>query len=387
MSVMDSLERIRLGHKKLREKPDVMHPVTDEEADFSEHNRSLGDIMADKDEHALFLSFLGQQKGEQAKEIVEALSKKELLTEKDDKWLEDKRKAYNMRRFEAEKVEEMLTPETIQQIAELDPRIKLVVGKIGPERAEVFLGKEFGRLAIEDTTKFNAMVRHLRGLKEIKTNPLKAALEREFQVQLLKYGISEETYIDATQDGVSVKTQEALSRAAAEQYGIFRKSVDWVTRGALSHRAGRAMYMTFQEQKKFMDEIDTCMKGIGKVLAATLNADTRMAIQKAMLEGGDPEEKKERFNVNTIAEYAQAKQSLESVDLQKRWKEFQAAEIKRRNVKDLSKQPHLVEELKENFAAQELDRQKKLKGKGVLGMLLAALFAFVTKDSIKSSLT
>ena len=133
-----------------------------------------------------------------------------------------------------------------------------------------------------------------------------------------------------------------------------------------------------------MDETDGYVKSVGKVLALTLNQDTRLALQKYMVEGGELEDKKEKDGVNTISEYRAAREQMDPVDVQKRYEQYRDAELKKRNIKNIAAQPHVLDDIKQKFASQEYKKQGQNKARGLFGILMAMIFR--TEDEIKNSL-
>jgi hypothetical protein len=305
--------------------------------------------------------------------------------------LKKNRVEYNLRRAEIEKVQEMLTPEEIQHIADTDPRIQEIVGKIGPEKASELLGKEFADLAMSDVKSFNTTVKNLKDVHERRTGEDAARLERRTQEQLIKYGISDEKYWEATRSGTTLTTKDNLSQLARENYGWFEKSVDFATGGGLSHRAGRKMFENFEGQTRFLAECDKHLKVIGGVLQGTLTPDVRMAILKYMIEGGEIKDKKVKNNVTTVQDYRSLQNEFDTVSRQQRWETYKKSELARRRIVDITRQPAAADEIRETFAKREFGMEDKKRRETRAGSLLLALVMLLfahpkTKDDIKSSL-
>lgn len=373
------------AHRRNLDADVVSHPVSGEESALGDHERTLAEIFADKEQQNTFLNkFLFEQDATQAKEIVDAITDNHVLTDKQDKWMESQRKAFNLRSFEVEQVKEMLQSGDMEHLAELNPNIRLIVGKIGKEKAAEFLGNEFGQLAFADSKAFKKMLKGMQGIHEIDTRRSSLALERDFRDQLFKYGISENDYFDATVDGTTVQTKENLAELANAQYGIFKRAADFISGGALSHRAGKKLFQTFEQQKQLMDETDGYVKSVGKVLALTLNQDTKLALQKYMVEGGELEEKKEKDTINTISDYRSVRDQMDMASVQKRYEQYRDAELKKRNIKNIAQQPHVLDDIKKQFASQEHKQQAQNKARGLFGILFAMMFR--TEDDIKTSL-
>lgn len=380
---LENFFRMDKVHKRLNS-DELTHPVTDEEMELGEHDRTLAQIMQDKKEQDRFINkFCAEQDEDEAREVTEALAGGNPLTPEQDKFLEKMRVEYNRRRAEAEKVHEML-PKYMERIASLDPRIQEVVGKIGLEKTAELLGHEFENLALEDTRKFNKTVKEMQNLHDLDTSPIIENLNRHVEQTLGKYGIDEEKYWEATREGETWRTQSRLQTLAEENLHGFKYAIDFLTFNSISKRRGRELYKTYGEQSAVLKECDKHMKAIGRVLQGTLNKDLRLAIQKAMLEGGEVKEKKVENNITTFAEYQNAKQDLET--RQSRWQQYKQDEIKRMNIKDISKQPDALEGIKNRFTELEYQKQKGYRPARMFAVLIALLFGTGTKDDIKNSL-
>jgi len=386
---MENMYRMRAAHKEIKETGETLHPVTGEEMELGEHDRTLDQIFQDKKEQDRFLNrFLYDKDADKAKDVVETLASGTMLSQEQNAFLEKSRLEYNVRRAEIEKVCEMLTPEELLHIAGTDPRIQEVIGKIGPEKTAALLTKEFEDLAISDAKSLKKMIKNLRDVTEIRTSVDAAELERHVQSSLLSRNISEEKYWQATSSGLTGETRENLRKLVAEDFGWFRKSLDFVANHKLSQKGSQHLYKNFEHQQEFLKECDKHLKVVGKVLRGTLTPDVSMAMQKYMLEGGELKDKKPEDNVTTIADYRRMKEeaSPAPIDIKARYEAYKAAEIKRLKITDTSKQSAAIQGINDTFANNELANRKKYRARGVIGALIAMLFGSgpQTKDDIKN---
>jgi len=398
MENMDNAYRMRDAHKRMKQSEEMVHPVTDGEMELGEHDRTLSQIMQDKKEQNRFINrFCFEKDPERTKEIVETLAAGTLLTAEQDTFLEKVHGEYNLRRAEIEQIREMLTPEEMQRIAGLDPRIQEVMGKIGPEKTVGLLGKEFEDLAMSDSSAFKKVVKNMRLVADLRSNPKMAEFNRHVQDTLRNYGIREEKYWEATVSGTTSETQGNLDKLVKEQYGWFKKAVDYVSSGALSHRGGSRLYKNFEGQTEALETGDKYLKAVGKVLQGTLTPGVREAIQKVMMEGGEVKEKKVEDNVTTIEEYKRIKESadLTPASIKSRYERYEKAELAKRklSIKDRSKFRAVLSDIEDTFCEEETDRNdsRKYRASGIFGALLAMLFGpsrsrKEVKDGIKSAL-
>jgi len=377
---------MRSAHTEVSERESIKHPVSGDAMELGEYDRSLADILHDKEEQDLFINrYLYDSNPDEAKEIAESLADGIILTPKQTKLLEDVREKYNLRCAQIEKIQEGMTPEELIRVGDLDPRIKEVIGKVGAEKATELLSTQFQELALTDSKAFNRITKSLQALHGINTGPAAARLDHDISESLNDLHISEDAYTEATREGNSSKTQENLQKIVAEQFGFFRKSVDFVTGGGLSHRGARELNMQFQEQQKLLAECDKHRTAIGKVLRGTLNHDVNLAMQKYMLEGGEIKDHQPKETIETLADYKKMKDHVQGMS--SRWEKYKTDEKKRlNNVKDWSQQTAAFEDMKERFANNEMQDQRKQKARGTLAALLALLFNCRTKDTIKDEL-
>ena len=205
------------------------------------NDRTLQQILQDEHEHDLFVNrFLYDRDPDQAKEIVDALADRTLLTPEHEKFLEKTRVEYNRRRAEVQKVQEMFDEEHIKRIAEVDPRIQEIIGQIGAQKATELIDEQFEELAIADGKTFDKIVKSLQSIKEIHGAEITIGLDRHVKETLQQYGISETKYFEATKPGETFETQRNLSKLVAEQYPWYKKAIYFG--GWLSGRASAKLY-------------------------------------------------------------------------------------------------------------------------------------------------
>jgi hypothetical protein len=386
----------------MKRSEETIHPVTGEEMDVSEHERTLGDIMQNKGEQDKFLNrFCNDEDPAVTKQIVAALESNTLLNPDQDKFLSKMLGKYNLRTAELEQVREMLTPEEMIRIGENDPRIQRVIDKIGPEKAADLFSKEFENLALSDGSKFKKMIKQMREVHGIETG-VGSALYQHIRNDLTRFGIREEQYWEATKSGTTAETQENLKRLAAENMTIFGRAISSLKDRSPFMRAmfgdSRATHLmkNFEDQTEVLKDLDKFRKAIGRVLQGTLTPDVELAIQKAMQEGGEVKEKKIENNVTSLQDYQGVKNDANpDPDATKaRWEKYKPQELARRKIKNLGSlsatdRTRVEEEMKTDFANKELERRKGYRGGAAFAALLSVLFSTgpQTEDDVKNLLT
>lgn len=387
---MENTYRMRAAHDELKKSKERVHPVTGDEMELGEHDRTLGQIMQNKQEQDKFLGqFCFQTDPAMSEQVAVELAAGRLLMPDQTAFLEKMRGEYNLRRAEIEKIQEALTPEEIQHIGRLNPDIQQIIGQIGPDKTAELLGREFEGLGLSDTKAFKKLVTQMSLVNSQRTNPHTEDIEREVQEKLGRYGISEEQYWEATQGGTKWQTKQRLELLAENNLRGFKAAVDFLTFNSISRKRGANLYKNFEEQTAVLKECDKHLKAIGAVLQGTLNGDVRLAIQKAMLEGGEIKEKKVEKNVTTIQEYQRVKEESDPspAAIKSRYEKYEKAELERRklSIADRSKFRPQLDEIKDSFADAELKRMKEYKPSALFAALFAFLFSSAPKnrDDIK----
>jgi|GEM_PF-1823080 hypothetical protein len=402
MSMDGGMYRMRDAHKRMKRSEETAHPVTDEEMDVSEHERTLGDIMQNKKEQDKFLNrFCSDEDPAMTQQITTALESNTLLNPDQDKFLSKMLGRYNLRTAELEQIREMLTPEEMMRIGENDPRIQRVIDKIGPEKAAELFGKEFEELALSDGRQFNKLVKQMRQVHGVESG-VGQELDEYVRQQLTQFGIREESYWEATKTGMTVETENNLRRLARENLTIFGSAIESLKDRSPFMRAmfgdSRSIHLmkNFENQTEVLQSLDKYRKAIGRVLQGTLTPEVNMAIQKAMLEGGEVREKKIENNVTSLQDYQGVKNDANpDPDATKaRWEKYKPQELARRKIKNLGSlsavdRGRVEDEMKTDFANKELERRKGYRAGAAFAALLGLLFATgpQTEDEVKNLLT
>ncbi len=388
---LDRAYRMRTAQEEARKRDTLKHPVSgeDTDVDLGENDRTLSQIFQDKKEQDRFLNrYLYNRDPDMARDVAESLANGTLLQPEQETFLEKARTEYNIDRVKVGQVREMFDQQELARVASVDPRIKEIMGQIGPEQAEKLLDDQFEELALSDKKGFDKIIRALRSVKTLSTSEAVKTNDQHVSMLLREYGVSEEKFIEATQSGNASEMQQDLTALVRERYGGFKKAIDFVTRHRLSDRAGEELLASFEEQQALLRECDKHHKVIGKFLQGTLTPDVRLAIQKYLVEGGSVQEKKPENTVKTIKDYRAVRDELDTMP--SRWQKYKESEIKRMNIKDISEKSSALEGMKDRFANAEMQRRTGHRASGAILALINLLFGVrsaATKDDIRKSLT
>lgn len=389
----ERMHRMHSAHEAAARK--IEHPITGEEVEIGEHDRSLGEIMRDQKEQELFLNrYLFERDPALAQEITEKYESESLLSPAQHTAMEKARKEYNAERKRVEIISDFLTADELNAIAKTDKNIAQVVGQVGAEECANFLRTQFQESAIGDRKMLKAIEERYQSIHDIGESSRAKQLDKELGTMLRLYSVSEQTFFDAVRPNMTDgEKKEKLREAAAKEYGWFRKSMDFVLFHGLSSRRGNRLFSNVEEQQELLRECDKHRLIIANYLNGTLTSEVRLAMQKNMFEGGSLVKSVEKENTDTVTSVQDYKRIKTESDpapaaLKARYEAYEKEECARRKVKDISKQPALRDTLKENFAKREVEKRRKYKGRGVFGMLLMLLFGSTpaTKDDIKKLL-
>lgn len=376
---MDRMYRMRDAHKAARIKAEDVNPITGEEMDI-EHEKSLEQIFRDPEKQDRFLNYLYSQDDALAKEIAEVLKDGTIFTPAQNVFLEKSRKQFNQRLGEIDAMRESIDDEEIIRIAHTDKRIEEVVGKIGAEKAAELFNKELSELAFKDEKTFKKIIEQLRSVHQLRTSEEARQLSNRVEVELQRFGVSEESYWSATEAGKGIVTQAQLNLLAAENLQGWKKAFDFI--GGFSRRRGATLYKSFEDQTKLLEECDKHLRVVGRVMRGTLNKEVQEAIQKLMLEGGQLET--DSRNVKTIGDYKMLSADQEKGPRKARFEEYlarRAPGIRPRPSEHRGRWDPIAHlntgekvRIKDEFAREEAGRNTKYKASGVLMALISVLF-------------
>lgn len=389
---MESIDKMRSRHRQTEQEKTIRHPLKDEAMELGEHEKTLAEIFADPHEHDIFVNeYLPtiETTKIKAKDIAESLLNGVALTPAQDTFLEKARMSYNFLRASSERMKESITdPVMLERIADADPRVREIIGKIGAENAGTLLSSKLDTLAASEPKVFKKMIENARSAQKLRESDRAAGIEKDLLDTLARFKIPEEKYFDAVEPSmgaasgrIDIATRTELERLAHEQLGLFGKSMDFITNGSVSYWRGKEMEGVFDRQRALLKEYDKHIAVIGKTLRGTINPDMNLAMQKFMLEGGNLAVKDTR-NVITLKDYKTIAEEHTPDARKKRLKAYAVAEAKRMSKKFADLSPTERGDIKDRFVNQEEALQKSKKGSGLIGALLTLLFP--SKATLKS---
>ncbi len=384
---LDRFRAHRENHRAYEKKKNTLNPITGAESEDRE-DRTIADIFSDPAEKKSFINdFLGSAANNvpQAQDVINAITDNTQLSEAQDKWLDKMRKEYNVKIRESEQVKEFLTPEMYKNIADSDPRIAEIVGKIGIERAETLIDGELKRLMISDPKAFNKLKKALKDEHDLDNSPRRKKLEDDIDTKLRTLNLSEDQYMEATRVGSQSEIEKLLNQKIHDQMPRYQQAINfgnWLTK-----RSSQELYMHYKSQSDILKESDMHMKAIGSVLRSTFTPELRMRIQKLAFEGVIDTAPVE--SVGTIEEYRAAKHENAESTIQSGFDAYKLAEGAKHNISDWTAgaNPAKLDALKDTYAKAVYEKQKNHKASGMFALLLQLLFGQIkSSDDIKKNI-
>ncbi len=329
MKMRDAYEmRERKLEQKRKEK--VRHPLSGEPVGLGSHDKSLHDIFEDRREAELLLLYLHKRNPRMAKEIAKRRAEQPaaVLTEAQEKFLEESREPFNILRAQSDLLKEILSPERLKHMSRADKDIDEVIGMIGEAGAAAFLADHIGETAVQDEARFGRIIESLKAAHEIQNSKEAEYRERRILGLLQKYNVSKEGFEDATIDGSTYEGREKLAQMAGTQLTGWRKALDFVTFGKVADwRAGK-LQEAYEAREALLNEADEHLAPVIKVLRATLmSEDVRRAYQNIGFGEGVMETPK--YTVATIKDFQRLKKDFDLDKAAADFKRYRAEEAKK----------------------------------------------------------
>lgn len=385
MGGLDAFYKRRARSAELDRKKTLVNPVSGETME-EDVDMTIGELMGDKEQQRMFIGkFLHRADPAFAETVGQKIADGTLLDDKEDKLLEKYRKQYLKERNEAENVKEFLTPEMYQKIADADPRIGQIVGKIGMERAEEIIDAELMELMIADPKAFRKMRDNLKRVYEADNSELTKTTEKGIQHYLGKLQIGEDEFLEATKLGNPIDVERRFNELANEKFPLYLRAINfgnWIT-----HRKAHELRLHYENGEEIMRDVTTHMKSVGSVLHATVTPEVKLRIQKLAMDG--IAEAKQPDTVSTIEEYRAVKHENSDATIQKGFEAYRDAEAAKHKITDWTTggNPAKLDALKDTYAKAVYDKQQKHKTSGLYAALLRLLFGLNTSsDDIKNKL-
>lgn len=378
-----ALEGIRKARRDIETetaKAAVKDPLSGEQMELGAHAKSQAEIWQDPEEQARFIQFLGTKDKRKVKPIIEALSSKKLLTESQQEFVDETVTGYNIRTAERSRLESILTPEYVRNIADADKSIALMVKQIGLDQVHTLLRGQLEKLSLENEKEYKKLVASMAQERALSESGWAQTVDAKVTYALQRIGIPEDQlgrYVAKSMNlagGFDSGEKSALELAAQENMNPLMTIADIVSRSAISHRRARTLIESFQHQRTLLHDSNIHLSDIAKALNASITPEQRLEMQRVVLEGGEMKDAQET-NVNTIQDYKSVKEEHSEKARDKRLEDLILKKMKARKLNDPSKltDPDKLD-IRKEFADGEEGLQKKHVGRTFFSALLSVLF-------------
>ncbi len=369
---LDPLYKQRDARDALKKESTAVNAITGEKLDVPA-DMLLADVMATDEQQQLFFGkFLHRENPKFGVMLVRKLAADTLLEPSEDTKLDMYLKKYSAELHEARSVKEYMTAEHFKRIAQADPRIAEIVGKIGHEQAEAVIEPELMDLMITDPTKFRTLRESLKAFHSIDTSKRAKLVQERLDIELRRQGMTKEQFTEFTQSGNPAEASMNFQAFAREKMNYFQRGINF--KNWLTKRTTKELYQRYKTSENLRAEADMHLRSVAWVLHATLTPEVRMRIQKLAMDG--VLEERPRDTVGTVKEYATAEKELSNEAVQAGFEAVKAAEAKKQNITDWSAPTNAarLDSLKGSYAKTVHDKQQKYTATGLFKALIMLLF-------------
>jgi hypothetical protein len=275
------------SYKKNREKGSTTPPMP------PAPETTLAEILKNKNKSHVFGKLL-EREGQA--ELAVRLAKGE-LEEDDLDVLEQQRLLFTEKMAHSDRIERMLTPETVAEFARNHPDFAKIINILGPEKAVKIIQGQLKELSITDESRFDRIANSMDQLEAFKTGDYKAVNDRIEKLCKDKK-ITPKEFLDAIALQDPTAKEKALRDLSHRTHGLFKRVLNKLSRGNYGKN------ITLQDLKDGEDSLETSLQDlntshgvVGSELFSTIkeNEDMRKALSKELAMDKTPAEQRGGF--------------------------------------------------------------------------------------------
>lgn len=277
--------------------------------------QTLAEILSDKNNSHLFGLIL--EKDNQHDLAGKIASGK--LEQDDINALEEYRLKYAEKIAQSERIENLLTEETVIAIARQNPDFAKIVNLVGPKKAIKAIRSQLKETCISDENRFNLIAEPIEIYESYKNGAYKK-INEDVEKLCKDNKIKPEEYLKALAIEDEDEKEEALKKLARGQHGGFVSAMRAVFR--VNARLVGKLEGAEASMEDSMAQLDDYKNDIGNVLFSSVNGgeDMRNALARELLSENAPApEKKTGFGD------AKKDARFDEVEVDKKWKTFKEA--------------------------------------------------------------
>jgi hypothetical protein len=340
-----------------RYKSKVEAAAVEEDAPKSADERTLNEILKNKEDAALLGKFLARDNKQDLAGRIASAS----ITEADFSELEQYR-AMNIQKIEeVQKLDEMLTPEYVQECGARSPEFAKLLKLLGPEKAAKAIKSQLREVVVSDGDRFDTMYASLDKLNQFKSGEMKE-LEDQIREECERLDLDEKEFADIMALPDTNERKKALRQHARTSYGFFKKAGDFVSFGHWSKADAEKLARNKPEMDEMVEALNNHIKGLGGAMSmlVTENGDVRKAFAREMVDEQAPAKVPEEG-------FAGIKEDKRRIDAE--WAEFKRT----KNFDTLSEtqQQIAIDDFK---AKVKMEKRAQPAKKGIWSRLWSAVF-------------
>jgi hypothetical protein len=350
--------------------------------EVKDEGATLKEIMADDKQNALLGEMVQHDGSDEDKKIfVRLVSGK--MAAADIKELAGFRDKFVERMRQAESIEEEMTPELAQYLAEKNPDIKRLLKLSNADEITSAVKEIIKQVAVTDPENFKKISKNVENVKSFRNGDFKK-LDDIVAELCKKQGINADKYLDAMAINDFDKRQKALSDLVKEQWkgqggwGNIKRSLNWIAGDIFS--TNKAVTLEGDNKRKLneaFEQLEGYKKKVGSALAGTIkgNEDLLEALSREIV--GTPK-KKEMLGMNDAK-----KQMLDEDNFQRGWQKV------KNNIKNWDTLDEKARDVhRDNYMKQfETDGKAELaKAKGFWALIFGGVFDMMFAGFDKKSL-
>lgn len=241
---------------------------------------TLAEILNDGKSFHLFGKIL-EKEGD--KELAQKIAEGK-IEEGDIELLEQARLKYQEKVQVSEGVENLLTEETIVEIARNHPDFEKIVNLVGPKKAISAIKSQLREICITDEARFDTIAEPLKNHDSYKKGEFKKT-ELAVEKMCKDKGISPKAYLEALAIEDPEEKQTALKKLVKEKYGKFEKGINFLSLGALTRSGMDDLKAGEASLEEALAEMNAHQEAIGDALFASVsgNEDMRNALARELI--------------------------------------------------------------------------------------------------------
>ena len=320
---------------------------------------TLDEVLKDRNKSLLFYELLGREKMDA---LAERLRKGE-LAEGDVELLEEQREAFSKKITQAERIEKLLTVESVIDLARNNPDFQKVINQLTPEKAIKAITSQLREISINDEDRFNVIYSLLEAKESYKSGEYRET-EEKVEKLLKEKGITSKEYLDAIAIKDPDEKEEALRQLSHKANTGIKRAINGLSRLVGKNWAKDTTLEELNESEATLRDADSQLdiqsRSIGDALFMSINENKAMrdSFGSELVGEKTPNESKAGFkelrketldegewNENWVSEKQQTSYDTQPEETQK-------------NIKNM-----FIERAKENY-------RKKHEGKGFLHRII-----------------